>query len=130
MKNINTVELLVPISVGELYDKISILEIKSEKIKDIQKLENITNELVALKSLTAGSDFNTELFLQLKNVNAKLWEIEDEIRILEKEKNFGEKFISLARGVYITNDERSKIKNVINSNFSSYLREEKSYESY
>lgn len=123
-------KILAPISIGELYDKISILEIKSEKISDTKKLENIKNELYFLNELLNEKATNEPLFLDLKEVNKKLWEIEDDIRLCEKENNFGEKFIELARSVYITNDKRFELKNEINSKYNSLIVEEKSYEKY
>jgi hypothetical protein len=123
-------KILAPISIGELYDKISILEIKSEKIIDTVKLENIKQELVFLTQLLNEKVEREPLFSELKQVNLKLWEIEDEIRICEKKKDFGQNFIELARSVYITNDQRFKIKNKINLKYNSLIVEEKSYEKY
>ena len=124
----------VPISLGELLDKISILEIKNEKIKDENKLNNITKELISLKKTLELLDLNNKelkpLYDKLKEINLKLWNVEDDIRILEKEGKFEEKFIQLARNVYITNDQRFEIKNQINISFNSDFVEEKSYEEY
>jgi len=124
----------VPISLGELLDKISILEIKNEKIKDENKLNNITKELISLKKTLELLDLNNKelkpLYDKLKEINLKLWNVEDDIRILEKEGKFEEKFIQLARNVYITNDQRFEIKNQINIFFNSDFVEEKSYEEY
>jgi len=124
----------VPISLGELLDKISILEIKNEKIKDENKLNNITKELISLKKTLELLDLNNKelkpLYDKLKEINLKLWNVEDDIRILEKEGKFEEKFIQLARNVYITNDKRFEIKNQINISFNSDFVEEKSYEEY
>ena len=124
----------VPISLGELLDKISILEIKNEKIKDEKKLNNVSKELLSLKKTLELLNLNSKdlkpLYDKLKEINLKLWNIEDDIRILEKEGQFEEKFIQLARNVYITNDQRFEIKNQINISFNSDFVEEKSYEEY
>ena len=124
----------VPISLGELLDKISILEIKNEKIKDEKKLNNVSKELTSLKKTLELLNLNSKdlkpLYDKLKEINLKLWNIEDDIRILEKEGKFEEKFIQLARNVYITNDQRFEIKNQINISFNSDFVEEKSYEEY
>lgn len=122
------------ISVGELLDKISILKIKSSKIKDEEKLKNINKELQALnlivdqslKSYKALGKRSNELM----DVNLKLWSIEDDIREKEREKCFDDSFIELARSVYITNDKRFEIKNKINKESGSSFSEEKSYEKY
>ena len=127
-------KILIPVSVGELVDKITILEIKSNLITDTQKLKNIDKELSALRkvldSLNLDSDNFSNMYTDLLDTNMKLWQIEDEIRILEKKNDFGENFISLARDVYITNDTRFDIKNKINDFFGSSYKEEKSYEEY
>lgn len=127
-------KILIPVSVGELVDKITILEIKSNLITDTQKLKNIDKELSALRkvldSLNLDSDNFSNMYSDLLDTNMKLWQIEDEIRILEKKNDFGENFISLARDVYITNDTRFDIKNKINDFFGSSYKEEKSYEEY
>lgn len=121
-------------SVGELLDKITILEIKSEKISDTNKLKNINHELDLLKNTwikTGLSNEKTEqLKLDLKAVNLKLWKIEDDIRIKEKSKAFDDEFIQLARSVYYQNDDRANVKKAINLLTGSELVEEKSYESY
>lgn len=123
-----------PISVGELLDKITILEIKSEKIRDVEKLKNVEHELNLLKKVWSGCDLGNQqvehLKDNLKNVNLRLWKIEDDIRIQEKEKNFGEVFIQLARSVYFENDQRAAIKKEINVLTGSDVVEEKSYEDY
>lgn len=128
--------LLSPISLGELIDKITILEIKSERISNQDKLRNIITELNALSSTlletmskeqTAALD---PLRAELKSVNLKLWIIEDEIRDCERKKDFGATFIELARSVYFTNDVRAEIKKRINLQFGSSLVEEKSYKKY
>ena len=127
-------KILIPVSVGELVDKITILEIKRNLITDTEKLKNIDKELSALKkvldSLNLDSDNFSNMYTDLLDTNMKLWQIEDEIRILEKKNDFGENFISLARDVYITNDTRFDIKNKINDFFGSSYKEEKSYEEY
>jgi len=124
----------IKISIGELVDKITILQIKKEMIVDESKLKKIENELNHLQStLTTISQKNDkldELMAQLKEINAKLWKIEDDIRLLEKENRFDNEFIELARSVYITNDKRFEIKNAINFEFSSEIAEVKSYEKY
>ncbi|MCB1582408.1 MAG: DUF6165 family protein [Marinicella sp.] len=123
-----------PMSVGELLDKITILEIKAEKIKDVDKLKNINHELKLLNETwmeTGLSNEQTEsLKDDLKTVNLRLWRIEDDIRIKEKNREFDDEFIRLARSVYYENDDRAKIKKAINLVTGSELVEEKSYESY
>lgn len=127
-------EILVPVSFGELLDKISILQIKSERITDAAKLENVRNELAALESLwmshPAGSIDVIELRAALKAVNQRLWAIEDDIRIMESKKAFDDQFVQLARSVYIENDERARIKREINVQLGSTYVEEKSYQDY
>ena len=126
--NINT-----PISLGELIDKISILVIKEKKIKDEKKNNLIRNELTLLqKTLNeAGNNSSINDYLnQLIDVNSTLWKIEDEIRDCEKNKKFDQKFIELARSVYITNDRRAEIKLEINNKFGSKIVEVKSYTKY
>jgi hypothetical protein len=124
----------VPISLGELLDKISILEIKNKKILSKSKILNITKELNGLKKVLEdlNIDFSetNNLYNELYEINLTLWEIEDSIRVLEKDNDFGEKFIELARAVYITNDKRFEVKNEINKLFNSEYVEEKSYEDY
>ena len=124
----------IKISIGELVDKITILQIKKEMIDDDSKLKKVENELNHLQStLTTISQKNAkldELMTQLKEINTKLWKIEDDIRLLEKEERFDNEFIELARAVYITNDKRFEIKNAINFEFSSEIAEVKSYEKY
>lgn len=126
--------LRVPISWGELLDKISILEIKQEKITDQKKLENINHELVLLcrvrdEKITSSQDVKT-LCGDLKKVNEQLWDIEDKIRICEGYKDFGKNFIELARSVYITNDKRAAFKYELNKVLGSEVVEEKSYQDY
>ena len=123
-----------PMSVGELLDKITILEIKADKIKDIEKLKNINHELQLLTNTWKETGLingkTDELKQALKTVNLKLWKIEDDIRIYEKNQNFGDEFVQLARSVYYENDDRAAIKKQINLATGSELIEEKSYESY
>ena len=127
-------EVNIPVSLGELLDKISILEIKSKKISNDSKLTNIKKELNGLKKVLEDLNFNfsetNNLYEELYKINLTLWEIEDSIRILEKDKNFGKDFVNLARSVYITNDKRFQVKNKINKKFNSEYVEEKSYEDY
>ena len=121
----------VEISNGELVDKYTILEIKLSKITDDEKLENIRKEKDSLfESVKSIIDFSSELFLSLKKVNEKLWDIEDKIREKERVKEFDDTFIELARSVYHTNDIRANLKKQINIATCSHLIEEKSYEHY
>ena len=124
----------VELSVGELIDKISILQIKAERIVDPSKLENINKELDVLMSLWEDSAYsNTNLESErneLKAINEELWDIEDKIRDKERNQVFDKGFIELARAVYITNDKRADIKRIINSKTGSELIEEKSYSDY
>lgn len=124
--------ILTPISVGELIDKITILEIKFYNIKDKKKIKNIKKELNILQNLCEIYEISSNKKYKqfkdnLKKINFKLWEIEDKIRIKESFKKFDEEFIELARAVYITNDDRAKIKKKINLFFDSDVVEEKSY---
>ena len=127
-------KILVEVSVGELLDKISILEIKQEKIKDTEKLKFINEEHSILKdqlSKNVKSDQKlNELFETLKKINAKLWIIEDDKRQCEKDKDFTEKFIKLSRDVHFLNDERAKIKLEINNLTGSKIKEIKEYTNY
>ena len=127
-------KILVEVSVGELFDKISILEIKKEKIKDSEKLKFINNEHQILKKQldnNVKSDENIEkLFKSLKEINAKLWIIEDDKRFCEKNSDFGEKFINLSRNVHFLNDDRAKIKLEINQQTKSKIKEIKEYTEY
>ena len=127
-------KILVEVSVGELLDKISILEIKKEKIKDGEKLKFIIDELSILKN-QLEKNIKTglipeELFKSLKEVNSKLWIIEDDKRMCEKNSDFGEKFIKLSRDVHFLNDKRAKIKLEINNLTGSKIKEIKEYTSY
>tara|TARA_B100000700_G_scaffold186825_1_gene205897 strand:- start:20 stop:409 length:390 start_codon:yes stop_codon:yes gene_type:complete len=127
-------KIIVEVSVGELLDKISILEIKKEKIKDTEKLKYISNEHSILKEQldekVKNDDKLEKLFLKLKEINARLWNIEDDKRDCEKNKDFGEKFIKLSRDVHFLNDDRAKIKLEINTHTGSSIREIKEYTSY
>ena len=127
-------KILVEVSVGELLDKISILEIKKEKIKDSEKLKFIVDELSILKNQLEknikGGLIPDELFKSLKEVNTKLWIIEDDKRMCEKNSDFGEKFIKLSRDVHFLNDKRAKIKLEINNLTGSKIKEIKEYTSY
>jgi hypothetical protein len=127
-------KIIVEVSVGELLDKISILEIKQDKIKDSEKLSFINNEHSILKNQfekNVKSDEKLEkLFQDLKDINAKLWVIEDDKRDCEKNKDFGEKFIKLSRDVHFLNDDRAKIKLKINNHTGSAIKEIKEYTSY
>ena len=121
----------VPISVGELIDKVSILEIKKDKLKNL-KLKNILKELSFLREVIEKNSIfiPDEIYFQLKSINLKLWDIEDKIRIKEKNKEFDNEFIELARSVYLNNDRRSETKKELNIMFNSEIIEEKSYEKY
>jgi hypothetical protein len=123
-------EILVPISLAELYDKISILQIKLNKIKDEEKLKNVINEWNLLVEISEKYPIDDELYVELKKVNIDLWIVEDQLRLKEKNDEFDEGFISLARSVYYHNDERSRIKREINEKYGSSIIEEKSYEKY
>ena len=127
-------QISVPVSYGELIDKITILEIKSERITSAAKLANVRAELEILDATwRANSAARTDIAAEraaLRRVNEALWEIEDRIRLKEKAKAFDAEFIELARSVYIRNDERAEIKRTINEKLGSTLVEEKSYEDY
>ena len=127
-------KIIVEVSIGELLDKISILEIKQEKIKDPEKLKFILDEHAVLKDQlnknVKSNDQIEKLFQSLKEINAKLWVIEDDKRLCEKEKNFTEKFIKLSRDVHFLNDDRAKIKLEINNLTGSKIKEIKEYTSY
>ena len=127
-------KIIVEVSIGELLDKISILEIKQEKIKDPEKLKFINNEHSILKAQLESnvkSDEKLNSFYQsLKKINSKLWVIEDDKRQCEKVKDFGEKFIKLSRDVHFLNDDRAKIKLEINNLTGSKIKEIKEYTSY
>ena len=127
-------KILVEISVGELLDKVSILEIKKEKIKDPEKLKFIDDEYKVLKNqldnnIKSDKKLN-ELLESLKKINSKLWVIEDEKRMCEKNSDFGEQFVKLSRDVHFLNDDRAKIKLEINAQTGSKIKEIKQYTSY
>ena len=127
-------KIIIEVSIGELLDKISILEIKKEKIKDSKKLEFIVKEYSILKEQLENNvkknDELNRLYKSLKEINAKLWIIEDEKRLCEKEKKFDEKFIKLSRDVHFLNDDRAKIKLEMNNHTGSAIKEIKEYTSY
>jgi len=127
-------KILVEVSVGELLDKLSILEIKKEKIKDPEKLKFINDEYKILKSefdknVKSGEQL-TKLFEVLKEINSRLWVIEDDKRLCEKNSDFGEKFIKLSRDVHLLNDNRAKLKLEINNYTGSKIKEIKEYTKY
>ena len=127
-------KIIVEVSIGELLDKITILEIKQEKIKDPEKLKFISNEHSILKDQLNNNiktdDKLNKLFQSLKDINSKLWVIEDNKRQCEKDKDFGEKFIKLSRDIHFLNDDRAKIKLEINNHTGSSIKEIKEYTSY
>ena len=127
-------KILVPIAVGELFDKISILEIKSKKIKNKENLDVIKFELRSLKKIVIQKKLTKKMikkkYVMLKNINSKLWNIENNKRACESKKQFDSKFIELARKVYIYNDKRAKIKNEINEIQNSKIKEVKSHHKY
>ena len=127
-------KIIIEVSVGELLDKISILEIKKEKIKDTEKLKFIHNEYSILKDQLKKNVENDEklnqMYQSLKDLNFKLWEIEDDKRKCEKNKDFGERFIQLSRDVHFLNDNRAKIKLEINNYSGSEIKEIKEYTNY
>ena len=127
-------KIIVEVSVGELLDKISILEIKQSKIKDPEKLKYINNEHSILKDQleknVKSDDKINKLYQSLKEINSKLWIIEDDKRQCEKDKDFGEKFIKLSRDVHFLNDDRAKIKLEINNHSGSAIKEIKEYTNY
>ncbi len=124
----------VPVSPGEVLDKITILEIKSERIADPEKVANVRVELALLqetwKQSIAEDETIRSLHAELKSINEELWEIEDDIRDKERAKEFDQKFIELARAVYFTNDRRSEVKKKLNLHLGSQIIEEKSYQDY
>ena len=127
-------KIIVEVSIGELLDKISILEIKQEKIKDPEKLKFINNEYSILKNQlkknVKSDDKLNKMYLSLKEINSKLWVIEDDKRDCEKNKDFGEKFIKLSRDVHFLNDDRAQIKLEINNHTGSIIKEIKEYTCY
>ena len=132
--NIKSKKILSEISAGELVDKISILEIKREKVKDKTNQAEIEKEYKILKEVQNSNIEMTEkletLFKEIKQVNLDLWNVEDKLRVCEKNKNFGQAFIELARNVYLNNDKRSKIKSEINKILGSNIKEIKQYVDY
>jgi predicted RNA-binding protein with EMAP domain len=120
---------LVPVSLGEIIDKITILEIKSEKIFNLESLKNIDEELASLKRVTIPP-VDQKLIDQLKEVNLELWDVEDELRQRERQKDFSLSFVGMARSVYLLNDKRASLKKKINITYGSKLIEEKSYSVY
>lgn len=125
---------MTPVSPGELLDKLTILEIKSERISDPDKLTNVRHERELLEGVWKDSGLSNDsvmnLKVQLKAINEALWDIEDDIRDCERDGDFGEKFVELARSVYRTNDRRSEVKKAINLELGSAIVEEKSYADY
>jgi hypothetical protein len=122
----------IEVSIGEVVDKVTILEIKKEKITNVEKLQNIIKEYNLLRSEIEkiGINVTSEEYLSLKEVNLRLWHIEDDIRIEELHKNFEDRFIQLARSVYFENDTRAELKKIINLKYGSELIEEKEYVEY
>ncbi|MEE8320708.1 MAG: DUF6165 family protein [Gammaproteobacteria bacterium] len=124
----------VEVSLGEFLDKLTILEIKSERISDPAKLDNINKELSKLRETWSSSPYSNatidDELDRLRDINKQLWDIEDEIRGKEAQQEFDDRFIKLARAVYFTNDKRSEIKRVLNTKLGSTLLEEKSYSDY
>ena len=129
--NEQSLKIIIPISFGELIDKITILQIKKERIGD-NKLAHVEKELGLLENILSKNNFNFKdiLFMKLKDINTDLWKIEDAIRNKEIKKQFDEEFINLARSIYIKNDKRSVIKREINLKYNSDIIEEKSYNNY
>ena len=127
-------EILIPISPGELLDKITILQIKAERIADPAKVANVKTELEMLSrgwdESVESDDVITALSAELKSINEALWEIEDDIRDEERNRRFGERFVELARAVYVTNDKRADAKKRVNLHLNSTIVEEKSYQDY
>ncbi len=127
-------DILIPISPGELLDKITILQIKSERIADPDKVANVRTELEMLEQVwqdSVAADATIDaLTTELKSINETLWDIEDDIRDEERNKRFGDRFIELARAVYVTNDDRAAAKKKVNLHLNSTIVEEKSYQDY
>lgn len=127
-------DILVPVSPGELIDKLTILALKSDKIADADKLANVHHEQAVLQAVVDARvpmDANLRsLWDQLHAINAELWVIEDDIRICERKRDFGAEFVRLARAVYVTNDKRAEVKKAINLHLGSAIVEEKSYEEH
>ena len=130
-KTFNTQIMKIEVSNGEITDKLTIIEIKLERISDEAKLVNLRNEYKVLnEAVSQIIDKNDPLYKELYDINCELWDIEDHIRDLERNKNFGQDFVETARAVYFTNDKRSDVKRRINEKTGSNLIEEKSYEDY
>jgi len=125
---LNTV--LINISIGELFDKYSILLIKLEKITNKDKLDYVKKELDSLNAHIIKFNLDNSLLENIKKINERLWEIEDKIREKELKKEFDDEFINLARQVYLTNDERCNMKNIINKYYNSEIKEIKSYDNF
>ena len=123
-----------PTSIGDLIDRLSILEIKKERIHDLDKIKYVNVELKSLQTILNEENIDLKkiknLYTEISNINSKLWQIEDRIRECERNKDFGDNFIELARSVYINNDIRAKIKSKINKEFGSKIMEVKSYKEY
>tara|TARA_B100000579_G_scaffold388955_1_gene362442 strand:- start:1108 stop:1503 length:396 start_codon:yes stop_codon:yes gene_type:complete len=128
-RNPDNTNISIPVSLGEVVDKLTILEIKSEKMSD-NKLKNINKEMLAITNTISKLDIDSDLISKVKEVNLELWEIEDKIRLKESINQFDEDFISLARSVYIKNDLRASLKREINIKYNSDIIEEKSYQKY
>ena len=123
-------EILVPISLGELYDKFTILRVKMNRIEDEEKLKNIIKELDLLKQITSKHPIEAHFMIDLYNVNDHIWVTEDNIRKKEQKKEYDDIFVSFARDIYHNNDKRAEIKREINLKYESDIIEEKSYEKY
>lgn len=123
-------KILTPVSLGELYDKISILEIKITNLDDPTKIANVTHEYKELRKVAEKYPIDSEFYDRLLKVNKQIWDIEDGIRDCERNQDFGDMFINFARAVYMNNDDRSNIKKEINIKYGSELVEEKSYKKY
>ena len=123
-------EIFIPVSLGELYDKISILEIKFQFIENENQKVNIKNELNKLQLIADKYSIDNNIYLTLKNINLEIWHIEDKIREKERSKVFDSDFIKYAQTIYYKNDERAKVKREINEKYGSTIIEEKSYEKY
>jgi len=123
-------KILVPISLGELYDKITILEIKLAHMDSPEKIANVANEYKQLREIAGKYPIETGLYEKLKKINQEIWDIEDGIREEERNKDWAEDFIKFARGVYFSNDKRARIKKEINKKYGSEIIEEKSYAKY
>tara|TARA_Y100000389_G_scaffold196310_1_gene229043 strand:- start:1011 stop:1406 length:396 start_codon:yes stop_codon:yes gene_type:complete len=130
MNSIDIDDIKIPVSIGELFDKYSILKIKSCKITDTNKQQLVTKELELLKPYLQLYDLDNKIYEELKRVNGELWIIEDKLRVKESLQTFDQEFIQLARKVYLTNDKRAAIKKEINMKFNSKIIEVKDYINY